>query len=147
MIPEESFTFLPSKELVSRCLCRSCAVCSSCICQHRQLCSCGSQRLNETLSACWDRSKRAFISSGVSQNAFWLQRCDRQVCPETLRQQRPYQAKLVSLQTSLLLNQLVFWWLNTKLKLGWCKNKYTPLKVSGAKLHFRLQMSNLTRIN
>ncbi len=26
------------------------------------------------------------------------------------------------------------------------KNEYTPLKVSGAKLHFRLQMSNLTRI-
>ncbi len=26
------------------------------------------------------------------------------------------------------------------------QNEYTPLKVSGAKLHFRLQMSNLTRI-
>ncbi len=32
------------------------------------------------------------------------------------------------------------------LKLGRCKNEYTPLKVSGAKLNFRLQMSNLTRI-
>ncbi len=32
------------------------------------------------------------------------------------------------------------------LKLGWCKNEYTPLKISGAKLNFRLQMSNLTRI-
>ncbi len=26
------------------------------------------------------------------------------------------------------------------------QNEYTTLKVSGAKLHFRLQMSNLTRI-
>ncbi len=26
------------------------------------------------------------------------------------------------------------------------QNEYTPLKVSGAKLNFRLQMSNLTRI-
>ncbi len=70
----ESFTFLPNKELVSRSLSllwiyslsRSCAVCSSCICQHRQLCSCGSQRLNETLRTCWDRSKCAFISSAAS---------------------------------------------------------------------------------
>ncbi len=32
------------------------------------------------------------------------------------------------------------------LKLGWCKNEYTPLKFSGAKQNFRLQMSNWTRI-